>query len=90
RLHHDRFAIFIPGNDPDQAFLHAQDIVTTFAQLSKETLGNGPIVSASAGLTDLDGSLADILMRAERSLILARAAGGTRVVRSCRSREAHI
>ncbi|MBA4163270.1 MAG: hypothetical protein C0510_01350 [Erythrobacter sp.] len=78
RLGGARFAFFLPDDDGVAALDKAEEIVRTFAALSHESARDGPVVTASAGLAMLDGSLDQALANAERALILAKAAGGTR------------
>lgn len=78
RLGGARFAFFLPDDDGFAALDKAEEIVRTFAALSHESARDGPVVTASAGLALLDGTLDSALANAERALILAKAAGGTR------------
>lgn len=78
RLGGARFAFFLPDDDGVAALDKAEEIVRTFAELSFECARDGPMITASAGLALLDGSLDHALASAERALILAKAAGGTR------------
>lgn len=78
RLGGARFAFFLPDDDGVAALETAEAIVRTFAELSHESARDGPMITASAGLAMLDGSLDQALASAERALILAKAAGGTR------------
>ncbi len=78
RLGGARFAFFLPDDDGVAALDKAEEIVRTFAELSFECAREGPTITASAGLAVLDGSLDSALANAERALILAKAAGGTR------------
>lgn len=78
RLGGARFAFFLPDDDGVAALEKAEEIVRTFAELSHESARDGPMISASAGLALLDGSLDQALANAERALILAKASGGMR------------
>lgn len=73
-----RFAVLIPRCGPDEALTRAKEIIATFTELSRNTGATPFPVSASAGLARLADSQDETFNRAERALILANAAGGSR------------
>lgn len=78
RLDGPRFAMLMPGKDPEDALARVREIIATFAELSQNSSAGSLPISASAGLASLHGTQQQTLNRAERALILANAAGGAR------------
>ncbi len=78
RIEGGRFALLMPDAHKHTAFGIVEEIVSTFARVTTGTKQEAGVVTASAGVVTLAGSLDAILSRAERALVLARAGGGTR------------
>lgn len=79
RLDGGRFAMILPGLDCENAIEFADEIIETFMDISCSSQKRDMRLSASAGVANLAGSLDDVLVSAERALVVARALGGSRV-----------
>jgi diguanylate cyclase (GGDEF)-like protein len=78
RMEGGRFALLMPEAQQHHAFAIVEEIVSTFARVTTGAGEGAGVVTASAGVATMAGSLDAIMARAERALVLARAGGGTR------------
>ncbi|SMQ69382.1 diguanylate cyclase (GGDEF) domain-containing protein [Altererythrobacter xiamenensis] len=78
RMEGERFAVILPDCDPATSLEIAQEAVTTFGELSKDSGCEQLPVTASAGVSAIQECHDTILRDAEFSLTLAQAGGGGR------------
>lgn len=78
RMEGERFAVILPDCDPETSLEIAQEAVTTFGELSKDSGCEQLPVTASAGVSAIHECHDTILRDAEFSLTLAQAGGGGR------------
>ncbi|NNE49259.1 MAG: diguanylate cyclase [Altererythrobacter sp.] len=78
RLDTERFAVLAPGNDGETTLKHTQDALKTFVDLSAQSAQFDMRLTVSAGIADLHGHAENVLIQAERALVVARALGGNR------------
>ncbi|NVE95018.1 GGDEF domain-containing protein [Altererythrobacter lutimaris] len=79
RIEDNRFAVMLPGVDQREAIDCASEIVSTFAEISRDAELEEMRLTASASVCQLGECLDETLMRGEVALTLARSAGGFRV-----------
>lgn len=77
RLQDARFAFFLEQRDNARIRTQIEELLRTFADLSCDLAGEGPSLSASAGLASLADYGALAMSRAEKALVLACAKGGS-------------
>jgi len=75
----ERFCVILPGLSQQDSRNWAIDVVKTFASLTLASSQRRLHLSASAGLVPIEGSVDQVLQKAERALVMARAQGGMRV-----------
>lgn len=79
RICGERFAVLLPGVDPDEAIEICDPVIATLADIRRLT-GTGDLaISASAGLCPIAETLDLTLKRAELALFLAKAKGRGRL-----------
>lgn len=78
RLEGERFAIILDFCELVSALAFAQDLVTTFADISAELDLADTRFTASAGVARIEANLEQVMRRAEMGVIVAKASGGMR------------
>lgn len=79
RLEDNRFALMMPHWQREEAIDFASEIVSTFAEFSRDAELEEMRLTASASVSQLSADLDETLVRGEVALTLARSAGGFRV-----------
>ncbi|WP_394730594.1 GGDEF domain-containing protein [Altererythrobacter sp. GH1-8] len=79
RLEDNRFAVMLPSCERREAIDFASEVVSTFAEFSRDAELEEMRLTASASVSQLNGCLDDTLVRGEVALTMARSAGGFRV-----------
>ncbi len=79
RIEDNRFAVMLPGAGQREAIDCASEIISTFAEISRDAELDEMRLTASASVSQLSNCLDETLMRGEVALTMARSAGGFRV-----------
>jgi len=80
RIDGERFGVILPGMSARRTKLWAEEVLTTFGELTATSSAEEPRLSASAGIAAFEHDLDTTMRRAELGLVMARAGGGMRAV----------
>jgi diguanylate cyclase (GGDEF)-like protein len=83
RIGGDEFLILVPATSSDRALVVAERVRTAIAEAMRTMLPNGPIVTASIGLVEVERagmSTSRVIASADAALYAAKSAGGDCVV----------
>jgi len=79
RIGSESIAVLLPAATPDQAEVMCRRVIATLAEIRRAAGPGGVAITASVGVSRIQGTLDDTIKRAELALFMARAKGRDRL-----------